>query len=135
MQKEEAKADVIEQHIERGRQLIIEDSKRGIIKIMECGIYYCYTVDYRALLQIVYETDHIASNSIMSHLWIYRPLITIDHVSLSLEKNTESADLSVLRKFLRQVHMIVALCCHLVITCILLHIRLNYWKLWHVYLM
>ena len=55
---------------------------------------------------MVYETVPITSNSIMPHLWIYRPLITIDHVSLSLEKDTESADLSVLREFLKQVHCI-----------------------------
>ena len=108
LQTEEGKVDVIEQHIERGRQLIIEDSNLGM-KFMNMGVIDCHTVDHRALLQMVYETVPITSNSIMPHLWIYRPLITIDHVSLSLEKDTESADLSVLREFLRQVY-IIALC-------------------------
>ena len=64
-------------------------------------------IDHRALLQMVYETVPITSNSIMPHLWIYRPLITIDHVSLSLEKDTESADLRILRQFLKQVDMTI----------------------------
>ena len=52
---------------------------------------------------MVYETVPITNDSIIPHLWIYRPLITIDHVSLSLEKDTETADLKILRDFLKKV--------------------------------
>uniref|UniRef100_A0A1X7THX8 Uncharacterized protein n=1 Tax=Amphimedon queenslandica TaxID=400682 RepID=A0A1X7THX8_AMPQE len=86
---------VIEQHIDRGRQLIIEDSD----------------IKYRSLLQMVYETGPTTSSSIMPHLWIYRPLITIDHVSLSLERNTKFAGLTVLKEFLKKVKLLEALVC------------------------
>lgn len=60
-------------------------------------------IDHRALLQMVYETVSITSTSIMPHLWIYRPQITIDHVSLSIEKETSTTDLRVLKDFLTRV--------------------------------
>ncbi|XP_019856417.1 PREDICTED: E3 ubiquitin-protein ligase rnf213-alpha-like [Amphimedon queenslandica] len=95
VQTERGKEYLIGKHIERGRQLIIEDSD----------------LDHRKLLEMIYETVPVISKSIMPHLWIYRPLITIDHVSLSLENDTRSADLNVLRQFLKQVKLLEALTC------------------------
>jgi hypothetical protein len=82
----------IENHIEKARQSVMEDSDR----------------DYRAILQMIYERS-TNSSSITPHLWIYRPQITIDHVTMSLQNTTVHADLKVLKEFLQKVNLLSAL--------------------------
>ena len=61
---------------------------------------------------MIYETSSITSTSIMPHLWIYRPQITIDHVTQSLEQKTSREDLKILKKFLNEVIMCHKLLCN-----------------------
>lgn len=56
---------------------------------------------------MVYETSTVTSSNIMPHLWIYRPQITIDRVTQSMEQKTASDELKILKKFLSEVMLLL----------------------------
>ena len=55
---------------------------------------------------MIYEkANYDQTDKIDPHLWIYRPIITIDHVAKSLQqlKDSVKTDLTILQEFLKNV--------------------------------
>ena len=55
-------------------------------------------------LQMVYEEGSYQSSSLTPHLWIYRPRITVEHVSQTLQNDaSECIKVPLLKSFLKKV--------------------------------
>lgn len=60
--------------------------------------------DHGKLFQVVYEKEIKHDREIESHVWSYRPRITLEHLTQSLQREKETIkDLSVLKEFLEKV--------------------------------
>ena len=71
--------------------------------------FLCNVLDHKKLYEMIYEKkNYDATTKIDPHLWIYRPIITIDHVAQSLQQQkdlTNTMDLKVLEEFLKNVQL------------------------------
>lgn len=63
--------------------------------------------DHKKLYEMIFEkANYDATTKIDPHLWIYRPVITIDHVAQTLQQHKDlikSKNLMILEDFLRKV--------------------------------
>ena len=74
--------------------------------IMMCPAKFLQILDHKKLYQMIYEkANYDQTTKIDPHLWIYRPIITIDHVAKSLQqlKDSVKTDLTILQEFLKNV--------------------------------
>lgn len=68
---------------------------------------FVYYTDHKKLYEMIYEKQNYdGTTKIDPHLWIYRPIITIDHVAQSLQQHKDlmkTMDLQILEEFIKNV--------------------------------
>ena len=61
------------------------------------------TVDHDDLLYLVYERVRVSEDSLAPHLWTYRARITLEHLSQTLQQQSNTAKYPILLEFLKEV--------------------------------
>ena len=72
--------------------------------------YAKFILDHKKLYHMICEKANYDQTTVIDpHLWIYQPIITIDHVAKSLQqlKDSVKTDLTILQEFLENVRQYI----------------------------